>query len=44
MTAERPYREPLEHAEAVRRLAEDAGSRFDPLVVEITLKLLAVHD
>jgi diguanylate cyclase (GGDEF)-like protein len=41
MTAERPYREPLDHAEAVHRLAEGAGSRFDPLVVEAALKLLA---
>jgi diguanylate cyclase (GGDEF)-like protein len=40
MTAERPYREALDHAEAVHRLAEDAGSRFDPLVVEVALKLL----
>jgi diguanylate cyclase (GGDEF)-like protein len=41
MTAERPYREALDHVVAVQRLAEDAGSRFDPLVVEVALKLLA---
>jgi diguanylate cyclase (GGDEF)-like protein len=41
MTAERPYRDPLDHDEAVRRLAEDAGSRFDPVVVEVALRLLA---
>jgi diguanylate cyclase (GGDEF)-like protein len=41
MTAERPYREALEHDEAVRRLSEDAGTRFDPLVVRVALAILA---
>ncbi len=37
MTTDRPYRRHLSHREAVRRLAEGAGSQFDPRVVEVAL-------
>ncbi|HEU5476586.1 MAG TPA: diguanylate cyclase [Gaiellaceae bacterium] len=41
MTTDRPYRRRLSHREAVRRLAEGAGSQFDPRVVAVTLRVLA---
>jgi diguanylate cyclase (GGDEF)-like protein len=40
MTTDRPYRRRLTHREAVRRLAEGAGSQFDPDVVEVALRVL----
>jgi HD-GYP domain-containing protein (c-di-GMP phosphodiesterase class II) len=40
MTTDRPYRRHLSHREAVRRLAEGAGSQFDPHVVEVALRVL----
>jgi diguanylate cyclase (GGDEF)-like protein len=40
MTTDRPYRRRLSHNEAVRRLAEGAGSQFDPHVVEVALRVL----
>ncbi len=40
MTTDRPYRRALSHREAVRRLAEGAGSQFDPHVVEVALRVL----
>jgi diguanylate cyclase (GGDEF)-like protein len=40
MTTDRPYRHRLSHREAVRRLAEGAGSQFDPQVVEVALRVL----
>jgi HD-GYP domain-containing protein (c-di-GMP phosphodiesterase class II) len=40
MTTDRPYRRRLSHREAVRRLAEGAGSQFDPNVVEVALRVL----
>ena len=40
MTTDRPYRRRLSHREAVRRLAEGAGSQFDPRVVEVALRVL----
>ena len=40
MTTDRPYRKRLSHNEAVRRLAEGAGSQFDPQVVEVALRVL----
>jgi len=40
MTTDRPYRHRLSHREAVRRLAEGAGSQFDPKVVEVALRVL----
>jgi diguanylate cyclase (GGDEF)-like protein len=44
MTTDRPYRSALEHAEARRRLAEGAGSQFDPRVVETLLHVLDEFD
>ncbi len=40
MTSARPYRRSLGHREAVRRLAEGAGTQFDPKVVEVALRIL----
>jgi diguanylate cyclase (GGDEF)-like protein len=40
MTTDRPYRRRLSHREAVRRLADGAGSQFDPRVVEVALRVL----
>ncbi len=40
MTTDRPYRRRLSHPEAVRRLADAAGSQFDPHVVEVALRVL----
>ncbi|HEY5692892.1 MAG TPA: diguanylate cyclase [Gaiellaceae bacterium] len=44
MTTDRPYRRALSHREAVRRLAEGAGSQFDPHVVEVALRVLEQRD
>ena len=46
MTTDRPYRRRLSHREAVRRLADGAGSQFDPNVVEVALRVLEqlVHE
>ena len=41
MTTDRPYRQAASAIrEAVRRLAEGAGSQFDPHVVEVALRVL----
>ncbi|HEY7179426.1 MAG TPA: HD domain-containing phosphohydrolase, partial [Gaiella sp.] len=40
MTTDRPYRDALSVEEAFRRLAEAAGTQFDPQVVEICLRVL----
>jgi diguanylate cyclase (GGDEF)-like protein len=40
MTTDRPYRRRLSYREAVRRLADGAGSQFDPHVVEVALRVL----
>ena len=40
MTTDRPYRKRLSHPEALRRLAEGAGTQFDPQVVEAALTVL----
>ncbi len=44
MTSDRPYRRRLSHREALRRLAQGAGSQFDPKVVEVALRVLAQTD
>ncbi len=44
MTTDRPYRSALTAAEARRRLAEGAGSQFDPAVVEACLRVLGSID
>ena len=40
MTTDRPYRQALSHAEAVRRLWKGAGSQWDPRIAERFLELL----
>jgi diguanylate cyclase (GGDEF)-like protein len=40
MTTDRSYRRRLSHPEALRRLAEGAGTQFDPRVVEVALGVL----
>ena len=40
MTSDRPYRAALPAEEALRRLAEAAGSQFDPRVIEACLRVL----
>jgi HD-GYP domain-containing protein (c-di-GMP phosphodiesterase class II) len=40
MTTDRPYREALPVEEAFRRLAEAAGTQFDPRVVDVCLRVL----
>jgi len=40
MRASRPYREALPHDEAVRMLRGDAGTKFDPEVIDALLDLL----
>ena len=37
MTSDRPYHAALSHAEAIRELAEGAGSQFDPQVTEVLI-------
>jgi diguanylate cyclase (GGDEF)-like protein len=41
MTTDRPYRRRLDRGEATRRLAEAAGTQFDPAVVDAALAVLA---
>jgi diguanylate cyclase (GGDEF)-like protein len=41
MTAERPYREPLSEADAREQLAAEAGSQFDPRVINALLAVLS---
>ncbi len=40
MTTDRPYRRRVSHREALRRLADSAGTQFDPRVVEAALRVL----
>jgi len=39
MTSKRPYRFPLSHEEAIEEIKRNAGTQFDPKIVEIFLKL-----
>ena len=41
MTSDRPYRRALGHEAAVEELRRNAGTQFDPRVVETLLVLLA---
>ncbi|MFL5918008.1 MAG: diguanylate cyclase [Gaiellaceae bacterium] len=41
MTTDRPYRKRLAPQEALRRLAEAAGTQFDPRVVDVCTRVLA---
>jgi len=40
MTSDRPYRKAMQHAEAVRELAKNAGTQFDPQVTEVLIGAL----
>lgn len=40
MTSNRPYREAMTHGEAIRELADGAGSQFDPAVTEMLIGCL----
>src|SRR5947209_10110266 len=40
MTSDRPYPEPMSHAEAMKELTQGAGTQFDPAVVEVLVGLL----
>lgn len=40
MTTDRPYRKALNKKEAIRRLRENSGTQFDPVVVRTFLKIL----
>ena len=40
MTTTRPYRKALPRAEAYRRLAEGAGTQWDPRIIAVFLNLL----
>src|SRR5215210_1972752 len=37
MTSDRPYREARSHVEAIRELAEGAGTQFDPRITELLI-------
>jgi diguanylate cyclase (GGDEF)-like protein/putative nucleotidyltransferase with HDIG domain len=37
MTSDRPYRKGMSHAEAIRELADHAGTQFDPRVTEVLI-------
>jgi HD-GYP domain-containing protein (c-di-GMP phosphodiesterase class II) len=41
MTSDRPYRSAISHEDACRELEENAGTQFDPEVVEALLALLS---
>jgi diguanylate cyclase (GGDEF)-like protein len=43
MTTDRPYRKRLPEDEALRRLAEAAGTQFDPDVVDVCRRVLVEH-
>ena len=40
MISDRPYRPAKSHGEAIRELAEGAGSQFDPQVTEVLIGYL----
>jgi diguanylate cyclase (GGDEF)-like protein/putative nucleotidyltransferase with HDIG domain len=40
MTSDRPYRQAMAHGEAIRELAEGAGTQFDPQVTEVLIGYL----
>lgn len=41
MTSDRPYRKALPHEQAVREIAQHAGTQFDSAVVEAFLRVMA---
>ena len=43
MTSDRPYRKAMSHPEAIRELAQGAGSQFDPEVTEVLIGCLYLN-
>ena len=43
MTTDRPYRKRLSTREAIRRLEENAGTQFDPDVVDTCVEIVRVE-
>jgi len=41
LISDRPYRKALDHKSAIKYIKEGAGSRFDPKVVDVFLKVMA---
>jgi HD-GYP domain-containing protein (c-di-GMP phosphodiesterase class II) len=41
MTSDQPYREAMSHADACKELEDNAGTQFDPEVVETLLAVLS---
>ena len=38
ITSRRPYKEPIDHQEAVRRILVDKGKHFDPVLVDLFME------
>jgi HD-GYP domain-containing protein (c-di-GMP phosphodiesterase class II) len=38
MTSERPYHKPMTHEEAIQELVDNAGTQFDPDLVQLVIK------
>jgi HD-GYP domain-containing protein (c-di-GMP phosphodiesterase class II) len=43
MTSERPYRKALSKEEAIKEIKKNSGKQFDPLIVDIFLKEVAIN-
>lgn len=39
MRSKRPYKDPLSHDEAMKRIIQDAGEHFDPYLVEVLINI-----
>ena len=44
MTQDRPYRKRMSDKEAIRELKQNAGSQFDPMIVESFIELVMNHE
>ena len=42
MTSDRPYRRGMSHEDAIRVLRENAGTQFDPEIVPLFEKIIAI--
>lgn len=43
MTTPRPYRNPVEHSEAIAEMRRCAGTQFDPQIVELVAQVMSVN-
>jgi HD-GYP domain-containing protein (c-di-GMP phosphodiesterase class II) len=43
MTSDRPYRRGMSHEQAIRTLQQYAGTQFDPEIVPVFAKLMAIE-